>query len=458
MYDYIVLGAGPAGLFSALELSRDNNKNILILEKGNPLEKRKRTETMQGVGGAGTFSDGKLHFTPVLSHTKILDLVSLETYQKYIDYVDNLFTYFGADGKYTPQNIKAAKRLIKHCQKRGVHLYLRKCKHIGSDVLPQVIKNITCQLEKQGVKIKTNTEINQVLVKDKQVIGLKNENKVYKAKKYLLAPGRIGASWLQRQAKKIGLNYSYQKVEIGVRVEFPAKIMEDHSRIMHENIYRLQTPTYDDMVRTFCPCPNGKVAKEDYGDYVSVNGYSNANDNNSLNSNFNLTTEIQLTKPVENTLDYAISIAKTATIIGGHKPLIQRLADLKAGRRSTWKRINKSYVIPSLKDVTPGDISMALPHRLVTNLKEGIEKLERVLPGIKAGATLLYAPEIKLRGNRIQVNSNMQTEIPNLYVAGDGAGVSGNIVGAAITGIIAAQGMENSAEHQPAGLEDKQKA
>lgn len=455
MYDYIILGAGPAGLFSALELSRGNDNDILILEQGNPLDKREKTETLKGVGGAGTFSDGKLHFTPVLSHEKILDLIPVETYQQYIDYVDELFTYFGVTGEYTPKDIQAANKLIKQCQKKGIHLYLRKCKHIGSDVLPQVIKNITNQLEKQGVEIKTKTRIEEILVKNSQVLGLKNKNKVYKAKKYLLAPGRIGASWLQKQAKKIGLNYSYQKVEIGVRVEFPAKIMEDHSRIMHENIYRLQSPTYDDVVRTFCPCPNGKVTKEDYGDYVSVNGYSNANDNSSPNSNFDLTTEIQLTEPVENTLDYAVSIAKTATVIGGNKPLIQRLADLSAGRRSTWKRINKSYVTPSLKEVTPGDISMALPHRLVTNLKEGLVKLDRVLPGINAGATLLYAPEIKLRGNRIKVNSTMQTEIPNLYVAGDGAGVSGNIIGAAITGIIAAQGMKDSAEHQPTGLKNK---
>ncbi len=442
MYDYVILGAGPAGLFAALELSKDNNKKILIIEQGNPVNQRKKEETMRGVGGAGTFSDGKLHFTPVLSHEKILDLVPIQTYKKYIDQVDHLFTHFGANGDYTPENIKAAKNLVKNCQKKGIHLYLRKCKHVGSDVLPDVINKITDKLEKQGVEMKTNTKINQIITEDSHVACLKSDNKKFKAKKYLVAPGRIGASWLQKQAKEIGLNYSYQKVEIGVRVEFPAKIMEDHSKIMHENIYRLQTPTYDDVVRTFCPCPHGKVAKENYGKYVSVNGYSNAN-GNSPNSNFDLTVEVQLTEPVENTLDYAISIAKTATIIGGNKPLIQRLADLRAGRRSTWRRIKKSYVTPTLKEVTPGDISMALPHRLVTDIKEGLAKLDQVLPGINTGATLLYAPEIKLRGNRIKVNKKMQTEIDNLYVAGDGAGVSGNIVGAAITGIIAAQGMKS---------------
>ena len=144
---------------------------------------------------------------------------------------------------------------------------------------------------------------------------------------------------------------------------------------------------------------------------------------------------------MENTTDYAISIARTATIIGGGKPLIQRLSDLHAGRRSTWERIGRSYVIPTLKDVTPGDISMALPHRVVTNIMEGLELLDKVLPGINSGSTLLYAPEVKLRGNRIEINRSMQTQIPNLFVAGDGAGTSGNIVGAAISGVFAARGI-----------------
>jgi uncharacterized protein len=441
-YNYIIVGAGPTGLFAAHELTKNKPQKVLIIEQGNPIEKRKKTETMTGVGGAGTFSDGKLHFTPVLSHEKLLDLFSVEEYQTYLDYVEKLFTEFGVKAPLTPQNDKKAKNLVKACHKKGIQLYLRKCKHVGSDVLPQVVKNITKKLENQGVEILFNTAINKIIVKNGKVQGVKNNKKIFTAEKYLLAPGRIGASWLQNQAKKIGIDYSYQKVEIGVRVEFPASIMEKHSKIMHENIYSFQTPTYDDVVRTFCPCPNGLVAIENYKDYVSVNGYSNSN-GDSKNSNFNLTTEIQLTEPVENTLDYAISIAKTATIIGGRKPIIQRLADLRSGRRSTWERIKRSYVEPSLKKVTPGDISMALPHRLVTNTLEGLQILERVLPGINRGSTLLYAPEIKLRGNRIKINKKMQTEINNLFVAGDGAGASGNIVGAAISGIFAAKGMES---------------
>ena len=442
-YDVIIVGAGPAGLFAAYELTKKKrNIKVLLIEQGNPISKRARTETMTGMGGAGTFSDGKLHFTLVLSHEKLLDIFSAEEYKKAINYVDRLFIQFGANSPYTPENYDEAMQLVKNCQKKGIHLYLRRCKHVGSDELPKIVDTIVKTLEKREVDILCNTKINEILTKNGKVIGLKNNSKTFQAQFYLLAPGRIGASWLQEQSKEIGINYSYQQVEIGVRVEFPASLMEEHSRIMHENIYSVHVPTYDDIVRTFCPCPNGKVAIENYGQFISVNGYSNAN-SKSDNSNFNLTTVVQLTEPVENTLDYAIAIAKTATIIGGGKPLIQRLSDLQAGRRSTWSRINRNFVIPSLKNVTPGDISMALPHRTVTDILEGLQMLDKVLPGINSGSTLLYAPEIKLRGNRIRVNRKMQTEIPNLFVAGDGAGTSGNIVGAAISGIFAARGILN---------------
>lgn len=441
-YDAAILGAGPAGLFAAYELTKNpkEKRKVVIIEKGKSIQIRKPTETMCGVGGAGTFSDGKLHYTPVLSHEKLLDVIDKEKYVEVMNYVDDLFEQFGVDASYTPNNLDEAQQLVEFCQRQGVKLYIRKCQHVGSDNLPGVIANMCQVLKKQGVEIVCETEVEEILKKDNKISGFKTKDKVYKAKKYLATPGRIGAKWLQTQAKKIGLEYSYQKVEIGVRVEFPAGIMAKHSKVMHENIYCVQTPTFDDKVRTFCPCPNGKVAIEDYGNYISVNGYSNAR-STSPNSNFNLATEVQFTDPVENTTDYAILLAKTTSLLGGGKPLLQRLADLKAGRRSTWERINKSYVNPTLKDVTPGDIALALPYRTVTNLLEGLEILDRVLPGLNSGSTLLYAPEIKLRGNRLKINDRLQTQIDNLYVAGDGPGTSGNIVGAAISGIFAARGM-----------------
>lgn len=444
-FDVIIVGAGPAGIFAAYELVRNRpSLNICLVELGNLIKNRERHEVMSGVGGAGTFSDGKLHYTPVLSHEKMFHLYQAHEYQKYLDAVELIFTQFGVHAEYYPRNMEEAKTLADNAKKKGIKLFIRKAQHVGSDKLPAVIKNFEDFLLSKNVSIKDKTEVVDVLIQDKAIQGvrLSNGQNLY-ASKVILAPGRIRAHWLQQLSEKLGLSYTYEKVEIGVRVEFAEAVLKKHAELMYETIFMMRTPTFDDVVRTFCPCPKGYVAVEQYDDFVCVNGHSNS-DNNSENSNFAFVSEVSLTEPVENTIGYAKSIAKLASTIGGGKPILQRLTDLQKGRRSTWERINKSFVIPSLRDVTPGDISMALPHRIVTNITEGLEMLDQVLPGINSGHTLLYAPEIKLRSSKIQTDKNLQTEIKGLYVAGDGAGASGNITGAAVTGLISAEGILNT--------------
>lgn len=433
------MGAGPAGLFAAYELSKTKLK-VLLIDKGKSIANRPRKDVMCGIGGAGTFSDGKLHFTPVLSHEKILDLWSEQDYQKLINEVDQIFTSFGVDAEYYPKNPKKVQELVDRCKKNSVHLFVRKTRHVGSDKLPNVIENVENHLRKNNIEIMTETNVDDIIVEDNKCIGVKIGDKNILGKNILLAPGRYNTLWLQDIAKKYNVPYKYEKVEVGVRVEFPEGVMREFSEELYETIFKMYTPTYDDVMRTFCPCPKGKVAVEHYDGFVCVNGHSNSN-HNSNNSNFAFVTEISLTEPVENTIKYAKSIAKLANTIGGGKPILQRLADLKAGRRSTWQRINKSYVNPSLKDAIPGDISMAFPHRVVTNIIEGLEMLDKVMPGIGSGNTLLYAPEIKLRSSKIKTDKNLQTNISHLYVAGDGAGLAGNIVGAAATGMIVARGI-----------------
>ena len=441
-HNVVIIGAGPAGLFAALELAKYKIKDILVIDKGPSIEERTQKDTMCGVGGSGTYSDGKLHFSLTLSQEKLLDFLSPVDTQKLLDRVEADFLKFGVTAPATPTNFNDVKALIKDCQRYNIKLYPRRVRHVGSDALPKVIKRIVTKLTQAGVKFKTQTDVKKIVRSGKHFILNTSDGK-FDAKKLIVAPGRVGTKWLQDRAKDLGMTYEYQKVEVGVRFEFPASVIEDQSKIMYECIYSLQTPTFDDTMRTLCPCPNGYVAVENYGDYVCVNGHSNSA-NESPNSNFALVQEIRLTEPVENTTDYAISIAKLATTIGGGKPIIQRLSDLQRHRRSNSHRITKSALIPSLADCTPGDISMALPYRLVNNILEALNILNNVLPGINAGSNFLYAPEIKLRGSRIRTNKHLETEIPNLFVAGDGAGVSGNIVGAAATGIIAAQGILKS--------------
>lgn len=216
--------------------------------------------------------------------------------------------------------------------------------------------------------------------------------------------------------------------------------MKRHAEALYEIVFKIHTRTYDDIIRTFCSCPNGMVAIEKYDGYVCVNGYSNS-DHKSKNSNFAFVCEVNLTEPVENSVAYAESIARLASTIGGGKPILQRLEDLRRARRSTWTRLAKSLVTPSLSDVTPGDISMALPYRVVTDIKEGLEQLDAVMPGINSGSTLLYAPEVKYRSSKVFATPDMQSSIKNFYVAGDASGLSGSITGAAATGIMAARGM-----------------
>ncbi|MFP4112216.1 MAG: NAD(P)/FAD-dependent oxidoreductase [Candidatus Woesearchaeota archaeon] len=441
-YDVIIIGGGPAGLFAAYELCVNSpNLKVALIEKGSSIKERKRSDVMCGIGGAGTFSDGKLHFTPVLSHEKMLDLYTEDEYQKFLDYVDQLLTDFGVNTDYYPKNIEQVKELVDDAKKNSIKLYIRKARHVGSDVLPEIILNIEEFLRKKDVEIIDNTDVSDLLIKDGKLSGIiTKEKKEYHSRSVIVAPGRYNARWMQEIADKYDLGYKYEKVEVGVRVEFPEAVMKKHADLMYETIFLMHTPTFDDAVRTFCPCPNGLVAKEKYDGFVCVNGHSNS-DHLSENSNFAFVSEISLTEPVENTIAYAKSIAQLATTIGGGKPILQRLSDLRMGRRSTWSRINKSFVTPSLKDVTPGDIAMALPFRTVKNLLEGFEMLDSVLPGINSGSTLLYAPEIKLRSSKMKTDKNLETHIKGLYVAGDGAGVSGNIVGAAATGIIAAQGI-----------------
>ncbi|MBU1088842.1 FAD-dependent oxidoreductase, partial [Patescibacteria group bacterium] len=294
---------------------------------------------------------------------------------------------------------------------------------------------------KKGITFKDKTKIKDLLMEDGRCMGVidKNGNK-YFGKKTLLAPGRIRAAWLQKIATKYGIKYQYDMVEIGVRVEFPKSIMRRYADALYEIVLKIRTKTYDDIMRTFCTCPNGLVAKEDYSGIIGVNGHSDSK-HLSPNSNFAFVCEVNLTEPVENSIAYAESIAQLATTIGGGKPVLQMLSDLRKGRRSTWQRLKKSLVTPSLKDVTPGDISMALPHRIVTNILEGLEKLDKVMPGINSGSTLLYAPEVKFRSSKIRTNKGMETELSNVFVAGDASGLSGTITGAAVTGIMAARGM-----------------
>ncbi len=450
VYDAIIIGAGPAGLFAAYQLI---GKKVLLIEKGyRPFERKELIEKkimvqngisniMSGVGGAGLFSDGKLNFIPILGKTDLTQFMDKNQAQNLIDETEDIFNRFGMDADVYPSNMKAALNVKMHAKMHDIDLLLIKQKHLGSDKLPQHMENMLNYLEQNGIEIKTGEEVIDFIIENDQVKGVKTLNQIFYCNNIIAAPGRVGSKWLYCKAKELNLKVRYRAVEVGVRVEVPKEVMDQITNIIYDPTFFIQTPTYDDTVRTFCTNKQGFIAREDYDDFLCVNGHAEK-ERKSHASNFAFLSKVELTEPIDDTYKYGKSICKLANTIGGGKPIIQRLGDLKRGRRSTWNRIKKCGFDPTLKDVTPGDISMALPKRIVTNLVEGLDKLDKIIPGIANNSTLLYAPEIKFFSTQIETNNELETNINGLFVAGDGAGVSGNIVAAAATGILAANGLK----------------
>lgn len=456
-YDVIIIGAGPAGLFSAYELITKNKKlKIALLDKGSSVDHRICPMNKKGVpcqncnpcailagyGGAGTFSDGKLNFIPRLGKSDLTKYMSESDACKLIDETEEIFNKFKMDADVYPSNMDEAIEIRKKVAIAGSKLLLIKQKHLGSDHLPEYIQGICDYLEDKGVTlieranvidIKTESETKHLVTYEK---GKKSE--VIEGKNIIVAPGRTGAKWIQELADKYGIPYLSQSIEIGVRVEVRRDIMEDITNIIYDPTIFIKTDTYGDEIRTFCTNPGGFVAKENYYGYICVNGHA-LKDIKSNNTNFAFISKVTLTEPVTNTRLYGESIARIANVLGDGKPIIQSLKDLRNGRRSEWHRINKGFIEPTLKDCVAGDLALVMPHRIITNILEGLEKLDKIIPGVNNDDTLLYGPEIKFFSNEIQTDNNFKLEKANVYFIGDGAGKAGNIVTAAATGLVAAR-------------------
>jgi uncharacterized FAD-dependent dehydrogenase len=289
-----------------------------------------------------------------------------------------------------------------------------------------------------GVTSHTREEARDVVVETGRVVGLITDKAEYRAENIILAPGRVGADWVSNLAVQLGIGLRRRGIEVGVRVEVHKDILQELTDIIYDPTFFIQTTKYDDQIRTFCTNREGFVSLESYQDFVCVNGHAYT-DRKSENSNFAFLSKVVLTEPVSDSQAYGESIGRLATIIGGGKPILQRFGDLVRGRRSTWNRIRKGSLEPTLRNVVPGDIAMALPSRIVENITEGLEKLNNVVPGVSNEETLLYAPEIKFFATQLQTTNTLQTLIKGLYVAGDGPGVAGNIVSASATGLIPAK-------------------
>lgn len=448
MYNVAIIGAGPAGIFAALEIMKlKPDWKVIIVEKGQKIEKRKcllregyekcprckKCGLLCGWGGAGAFSDGKLTLTPdVGGH--LVDYMPRKKVEELIDYTDKTYLEYGATNEVFGTNKEVFADIERAATMAELKLIHSPVRHLGTERSLDVLKHMQDYLS-QKVTILNNTSAQNLIVENEQVKGFTTSTgETIYADYVIIAPGREGADWLTKEfaANKIGMVSN--AVDIGVRVELPAPVMEDITDKLYESKLVYYSPTFGDEVRTFCMNPYGEVVTENYNGISTVNGHSYAN-KRTANTNFALLVSKKFTEPFKEPIAYGQHVARLANMLSGGV-LVQRFGDLLDGRRSTPERIASSTLIPTLPSATPGDLSLVLPYRQLLSIIEMLYALDKIAPGVASRYTLLYGIEVKFYSARVKLTDDLETEgVKNLYTIGDGAGVTRGLIQASASGV-----------------------
>jgi uncharacterized FAD-dependent dehydrogenase len=444
-YDVVIVGAGASGIYAAYELIQKNtNINILILEKGNSLDKRicpidgkkikacihcKLCNIMNGYGGAGSLSDGKYNITNNFGG-EFHKYVGREEALELMNYVDEVLCKMGgAEAKlYSTSQSQLKSKALQY----DLHLLDAKVRHLGTDRNLVILKNIFDFLQDK-IDILFNSEVIEI-DKSYDEFFVHTKDELYTCRDLVVATGRSGSKWISEVCKKLKIKTESNRVDIGVRVELPAAVFEHITSEVYESKIVYRTKKYSDFVRTFCMNPHGEVVNENTNGIVTVNGHSYSNPElHTDNTNFALLVSNHFTEPFKNSNEYGESIAKLSNMLGGGV-LVQRFGDLVQGRRTNEHRLEKSFTKPTL-NATPGDLSLVLPKRQLDDIIEMIYALDKIAPGTANEDTLLYGVEVKFYNSMVEVDENLETTVKGLYVLGDGSGVTHSLSQASASGV-----------------------
>lgn len=448
-FDVIIIGAGPGGIYSAYELLRTAPQlSVAVFEAGSALKDRrcpidnkkvkscigcKTCAIMNGFGGAGAFSDGKYNITNSFGGT-LHEYIGREQAVELMEYVDRINLSHGGKGTRLYSTTNSEIKTL--CMQNGLHLLDASVRHLGTDINYVVLENLYKELSR-SVQFFFNTRVQRVQKADDGFIIQAGEE-TYHCKKCIISVGRSGSKWMESVCKDLSLKTRSNRVDIGVRVELPYEVFAHLTEKLYESKIVYRTQKFQDLVRTFCMNPHGAVVNENTNGIVTVNGHSYEDPaKHTANTNFALLVSKHFSEPFKDSNGYGESVARLSNMLGGGV-IIQRFGDLIRGQRSTYSRIDESFVRPTLS-ATPGDLSLVMPKRILDGIIEMLYALDKIAPGTANDDTLLYGVEVKFYNMEVEIDSNLETALSGLYVIGDCSGVTHSLSHASASGIYAAR-------------------